>query len=78
MALSEGKKQIYGSQIGRNIKTNKFYVQALEDPDNVDKRRSEVGLGSLGDYVKNWDINWNVEEYKKNLPEIEKWDKGEY
>jgi hypothetical protein len=78
VALREGKKQIYGSQIGRNAKTTKFYVEPLEDPDNVDKRRSEVGLGSLSDYVKNWDINWNVEEYKKNLPEIEKWDKGEY
>jgi hypothetical protein len=78
VALREGKKQIYGSQIGRNTKTNKFYVEPLEDPDNVDKRRSEVGLGTLSDYVKNWNINWNVEEYKKKLPEIEKWYKGEY
>lgn len=78
VALREGKKQIYGSQIGRNTKTNKFYVEPLEDPDNVDKRRSEVGLGTLSDYVKSWDINWNVEEYKKKLPEIEKWYKGEY
>lgn len=78
MALREGKKQIYGSQIGRNTKTNKLYVEPLEDPDNVDKRRSDIGLGLLSDYVKNWEINWNVEEYKKNLPEIEKWYKDEY
>ena len=78
VALREGKKQIYGSQIGRNTKTNNFYVEPLEDPDNVDKRRSEVGLGTLSDYVKNWNINWNVEEYKKKLPEIEKWYRGEY
>ena len=78
VALREGKKQIYGSQIGRNTKTNKYYVEALEDPDNVDKRRSQMGLGPISDYVKNWDISWNVEEYKKNLPEIEKWDKGVY
>lgn len=75
VALRKGKKQIYGSQIGRNAKTNQFYVLPLEDPDNVDKRRSEVGLGLLSDYVKNWNIIWNVEEYKKNLPEIEKWSK---
>ena len=78
VALREGKKQIYGSQIGRNTKTNKFYVLPLEDPDNVDKRRSEVGLDSLSEYVKNWEIIWNVEEYKKDLPEIEKWNKGEF
>jgi histidinol phosphatase-like enzyme len=23
------------------------------------------------DYVKNWNITWNVEQYKKDLPEIE-------
>ncbi len=75
VALGEGKKQMYGSQIGRNTKTNEYYVLPLEDPDDVDKRRSEVGLGLLAEYVKHWDINWNIEEYKKNLPEIEKWSK---
>lgn len=71
VALREGKKQIYGSQIGRDNGTGTFYVSPLEDPDNVDKRRASVGLGPLSDYVKRWDIEWNVEEYKKQLPEIE-------
>lgn len=72
VALREGKRQIYGSQVGRDNSTNKSYVLPLDDPDNVDKRRAEVGLGSLADYVKNWDIVWNVEEYKKQLPNLEK------
>jgi hypothetical protein len=71
VALGEGKRQVYGSQIGRDNSTNKSYVLPLDDPDNVDKRRAEVGLGLLADYVKRWDIVWNVEEYKKILPEIE-------
>jgi hypothetical protein len=71
VALGEGKRQIYGSQIGYDKETNKSYVLPLEDPDNVDKRRAEVGLGSLADYVKRWGIIWNVKEYKKNLPELE-------
>lgn len=71
VALDEGKRQIYGSQIGYDNETNKSYVLPLEDPDNVDKRRAAVGLGPLSDYVKHWDIVWNVEEYKKQLPEIE-------
>lgn len=71
IALREGKKQIYGSQIGTNPTTKAQYVLPLEDPDNVDKRRTEVGLGTLADYVKNWNITWNVEKYKKDLPEIE-------
>ncbi len=72
VALGEGKKQIYGSQIGIDKATGKNYVQPLEDPDNVDKRRAEVGLGPLAEYVKQWNIVWNVEEYKKQLPELEK------
>lgn len=78
VALREGKKQIYGSQVGRNTKTNEYYVLPLEDPDNVDNRRREVGLQPISEYVKNWEINWDVESYKKALPEIEKWNKGEF
>jgi hypothetical protein len=72
VALGEGKRQVYGSQIGQDNETNKNYVLPLEDPDNVDKRRAGAGLGPLADYVKRWDIIWNVEEYKKQLPELEK------
>ena len=71
VALGEGKKQIYGSQVTCNKETKKCYVAPLEDPDNVDKRRSEVGLDPLAHYLKQWNINWNVEEYKRQLPEIE-------
>ncbi|HQQ98449.1 MAG TPA: hypothetical protein PLX35_14355 [Cyclobacteriaceae bacterium] len=65
VALGEGRKQTYGSQIGRDEKSGKYYVLPLEDPDHVDERREKVGLGKLADYVKHWGIVWNVEEYKK-------------
>lgn len=71
----EGRKQIYGSQIGTNPKTKTQYVLPLEDPDNVDKRRLEVGLEPLSNYVKTWNIIWDVEKYKKDLPEIEEMSK---
>ena len=71
VALREGRKQFYGSQVDRDPDTNTYYVLPLEDPDNVDKRRAEVGLGPLADYVRRWNIEWNAEEYKKKLPEIE-------
>lgn len=72
IALREGRKQIYGSQIATNSITKKSFVSPLEDPDNVDKRRADVGLGKLADYVKKWDIVWDVEAYKKELPDLEK------
>lgn len=72
VALGQGKKQIFGSQIGRNPESGEFYVLPLQDPDNVDKRRAEVGLDTLQEYVSLWNIIWDVEKYKKELPELEK------
>lgn len=72
VALREGKKQIYGSQISNHPITKKPFVSPLEDPDNVDKRRASVGLGTLSDYLKYWNATWDVEAYKKELPEFEK------
>lgn len=72
VALRQGKKQIYGSQIGRDPETMIFYVSPMIDPDNVDQRRAEVGLQPLADYVRRWDIVWDVEQYKKDLPRLEK------
>lgn len=71
VALREGKKQIYGSQIYQNLKNQTYYVAPLEDPDNVDKRRDQVGLGPLAEYVKYWKLTWDAAEYKKKLPELE-------
>lgn len=73
--IREGRKQIYGSQIGVNQNNKTYYVLPLIDPDNVDKRRTEVGLGPISDYVKNWSLIWDVEKYKRELPELEKLNK---
>lgn len=69
VALGQGKKQIYGSQIGFDKTTQKSYVLPLDDPDHVDERRASVGLGHLADYVRRWKIVWDVEEYKKQQTE---------
>lgn len=71
VALRKGGRQIYGSQIGRDKETGEDYVLPLIDPDNVDKRRAEVGLGTIQDYIQNWGMTWDVEEYKKKLLEYE-------
>lgn len=77
--VRQGKKQIYGSQIGYNEASKSYIVSALEDPDNVDKRRASVGLGTLAEYVQHWNMKWDVEAYKKQLPELEKlMEKGKY
>lgn len=71
VALRQGKKQIYGSQVSMNNQTNEAFVMPLEDPDNVDIRRGLVGLPPLAEYVSVWGIKWDVKQYKKDLPFIE-------
>lgn len=71
VALRQGNKQIYGSQIGMDRETGEYYVSPLQDPDNVNRRRAEVGLGPIEDYISNWDLTWDAEAYKKQLPELE-------
>ncbi|WP_157514653.1 DUF6624 domain-containing protein [Christiangramia portivictoriae] len=73
MALREGKKQIYGSQIFIDSKTGKKYVQPLQDPENVDELRAEVGLPTMETYLQqSFQMNWSLDNYYKDLPEIEK------
>lgn len=71
VAIGQGKRQIFGSQIGRDPETKVYYVSPLEDPYNVDMRRAEVGLEPLASYVNRWQIKWDVEQYKKDLPKLE-------
>ena len=75
VALGQGRMQIYGSQIGRDKETGQYYVLPLDDPDNVDIRRAEVGLSPLSDYLMNWNMVWDAEQYKKDLPAIEQREK---
>ncbi|MFY7669764.1 DUF6624 domain-containing protein [Tenacibaculum sp. MEBiC06402] len=72
VALGKGELQIYGSQIGTDQETGEMYVLPLKDPKNVNERRAKVGLGPIEDYISYWKLEWNVEEYLKKLPELEK------
>jgi hypothetical protein len=72
MALTEdrilmykGKPQIYGSQLSWNMKTNEYFVYPIENPDSVDIRRAKVGLDPMSEYVKIFDLKWDLEEHKK-------------
>lgn len=60
--MVDGKPQIYGSQITKNQETKRWEIYDLENPEFVDKRRAQVGLGPLKEYVKNWDIEFNIEQ----------------
>lgn len=69
--LRKGHKQIYGTQIKRIPESGEYYLMPLLDPDNVNKRRAEIGLGSIQDYISRYGLIWDVIEYKKRLPKYE-------
>ena len=54
----QGKKQIYGSQVKLNNETGKFEFYPIKDEPNVNKRRAAVGLDSMENYAKFFDINY--------------------
>jgi hypothetical protein len=72
VALRQGRRQIYGSQIGSNNETGESVVQPLIDPANVDERRKTVGLGPISEYTIRFGITWDLNQYLKDLPELEK------
>jgi len=71
VALRQGKRQIYGSQMDRDQETGEYYVSPLIDPENVDKRRAQVGLGTIADYVKHWGITWDIEKHRERTKKVE-------
>lgn len=59
IAIGNGKKQIYGTQLELDSVTGKYKILPIEDSINLDKRRKEVGLPSLKKYLS------DIEEYRK-------------
>ncbi len=52
------RPQIYGSQI--QMIDNKYTIYPIIDEINVNKRRAEVGLQPLEEYVKHWKIEYKL------------------
>lgn len=58
----EGKPQLYGSQILPGCEPGTWEYLPIKDPEYVNKRRAEVGLGPIQEYLDNWSIEFNVEQ----------------
>ncbi len=60
--LDEGKPQIYGTQVIKDKETGAWKLYDLADPHTVDQRRAELGWGPLSEYLKNFEVTFNVEQ----------------
>ncbi len=70
LAFGLNKKQLYGSQLQTIKGVTK--LMPIEDPDHLDERRASVGLPPIAEYLKHWNLTWDLESYKKSLAEDEK------
>jgi hypothetical protein len=64
--LTKTGKQIYGSQV--TLVSGMMYIFPLEDPENVDKLRAEAGLHPLEEYLEEWDLKWDINQYYRIYP----------
>ncbi len=71
VALKQGKRQLYGSQIGRDT-AGVYYVLPLVHPKNINKRRAKMGLGKLENYIDHWDLTWDIERHKRRIKQLRK------
>ena len=63
IATDKGELQIYGGQMKYYPESKNFNVWPVYDPVNIDKRRAEIGLGPIKEFLKQrFDFDWNLEE----------------
>jgi hypothetical protein len=58
IAVRQGKKQLYGSQVDYDTNNHIYRVFPIEDERNVNERRAQKGMVPLQDYLKQWGINY--------------------
>ncbi|ARS37359.1 DUF6624 domain-containing protein [Pontibacter actiniarum] len=58
--MNNGQPQLYGSQLRMNKETGKYELYQIEDEANVNKRREEMGMEPLQDYMKRFGLEYEV------------------
>ena len=73
IATERGDLQIYGGQMKYYPETNTFNVWPVYDPENINQRRAEIGLGPIEEHLKNrFNFEWDLEEQMKRTAAFEK------
>jgi hypothetical protein len=69
ISMSENHEQLYGTRSCCDYETKQYYICPIANPDQLNLRRYELGLDSFEKAVLRSNEPWDVEEYKRNLPE---------
>jgi hypothetical protein len=60
--MRNGENQIYGSQISKDPEDGQMHLYPVEDLENLNQKRAEVGLGPIEDYLTHFNLNWEDEK----------------
>ena len=63
--VMQGRPQIYGTQLKIDNATGKRILLPIKDPENIDKRRAEIYLEPIAEYLKKIGLVWDIEAQKK-------------
>jgi len=73
IATEQGQLQIYGGQMKYYPETKSFNVWPVFEPENIDKRRAEIGLEPIAEFLKSrFNFDWNLEEQIQRSKAFEK------
>lgn len=71
VAMREGRKQIYGSQIRYNKISEHYYIYPIDKPEKVDQRRAAMNLCPIADYISAYELTWDLEKHKVRVAEFD-------
>jgi hypothetical protein len=72
IATDKNELQIYGQQMKYYPESQSFNLWPIKDPENLEKRRAEMGLDSISEFLKRKrvDFEWDLEEQIKRSEEF--------
>jgi hypothetical protein len=56
--MFKGEEQIYGTQLAYNNETGELELYPVEDETNLNKRRKEMGMGTIEAYMKHYGLEY--------------------
>lgn len=70
--LRTNQEQLYGTQLLYYKPDNRYYIQAIQNPDSLLIRRNMIGLdsASLNNYYKQFNLKWDEAVYYKDLERV--------
>lgn len=66
IAIAEKRRQLYGTQLFYDKEKSAYFFSPIESVENVNNRRSAVGLPLMEEYAAHYNIVWSIEYYLAN------------